>query len=165
MRHSSSSAVPKGSPGTPIRLGIASVRLRALWGTMCPNPGSISILCTAARPSAPGFLPDLIPVDAQEVPGSPTVPTNPEGNGDLELIIKQAGALGLDDKVPGFAQIGEFRTVGSSITLPYCWFSPIDTWDNPSLCAVDSYDLSGDRVRFRSHTYNRPDLVPVAKAL
>jgi hypothetical protein len=90
---------------------------------------------------------------------------NPEGNGDLELIIKQAGALGLDDKVPGFAQIGEFRTVGSSITLPYCWFSPIDTWDNPSLCAVDSYDLSGDRVRFRSHTYNRPDLVPVAKAL
>jgi hypothetical protein len=89
----------------------------------------------------------------------------PEGNGDLEEIIKQAGSFGLDDKVPGFPRIGDLRTEGSLITLPYCWFSPIDTWDNPSLCAVDSYNISGDRVRFRSHTYNRPDLVPVAKAL
>jgi len=39
--------------------------------------------------------------------------------------------------VHGFAQIGEFRAEGSSINLPYCWFSPIDTWDNPSLCAID----------------------------
>jgi hypothetical protein len=90
---------------------------------------------------------------------------NPEGNGDLEQIIKQAGAFGLDTKVPGFAQIGKLRTEGSLITLPYCWFSPIDTWDNPSLCAVDSYDLSDDDARFRSHAYNRPDLVPVAKVL
>jgi len=49
--------------------------------------------------------------------------------------------------------------------LPYCWFSAIDTWDNPSLCAVDTYDVEGDEVRFRSRAYNRPDLVPVAKAL
>jgi len=90
---------------------------------------------------------------------------NPAGNGDLEQIIKQAGSFGLDNKVHGFGQIGEFRTEGSSINLPYCWFSPIDTWDNPSLCAIDRYDLSGDQVRFLSHTYNRPDLVPVAKAI
>jgi hypothetical protein len=89
---------------------------------------------------------------------------NPEGDGDLEQIIKQAGSFGLGP-VSGFPQIGELRTEGSSITLPYCWFSPIDTWDNPSLCAVDQYDLSGDQVRFRAHTYNRPDLVPVAKAI
>jgi hypothetical protein len=89
---------------------------------------------------------------------------NPEGNGDLEQIIKQSGSFGLGE-APSFPQIGGLRTVGSSITLPYCWFSPIDTWDNPSLCAVDRYDLSGDEVRFRSHTYNRPDLVPVAKAI
>ena len=89
---------------------------------------------------------------------------DPEEYGDLEQIIKQSGSFGLD-KVPGFAQIGKLRTEGSLITLPYCWFSLIDTWDNPSLCAVDSYDLSDDDVRFRSHIYNRPDLVPVARAL
>lgn len=84
---------------------------------------------------------------------------------DVEQIVKQEGALGLDDKVKGFEWIGELRTKGSLLTLPYCWFSAIDTWDNPSLCAVDTYDLSGDEVRFRSHTYNRPDLVPIAKAI
>lgn len=90
---------------------------------------------------------------------------DPKGFGDLKQIIKQAGAFGLDDNVSGFPQIGELRTEGLAITLPYCWFSPIDTWDNPSLCAVDTYDLSGDDVRFRSHAYNRPDLLPIAKAL
>jgi hypothetical protein len=48
--------------------------------------------------------------------------------------------------------------------LPYCWFSRIDTWDNPSLCSVDTYDISGDDIRFRSRTHSRPDLVPIAKA-
>jgi hypothetical protein len=90
---------------------------------------------------------------------------NPEGIGSLEQIIHRAGSLGLDDNVPGFPQIGERRTEGSLITLPYCWFSAIDTWDNPSLCAVDTYDLSGDNVKFQSRVYNRPDLVPVAKAI
>jgi hypothetical protein len=61
--------------------------------------------------------------------------------------------------------IGLFRTEGSLVTLPYCWYSAIDTWDNPSLCAVDTYDISGDAVRFRSRTYNRPDLLPIAKAI
>ena len=90
---------------------------------------------------------------------------NPEGEGSLERIIEQTGAWGLDDKVPGFEQIGKLRTEDSLITLPYCWFSPIDTWDNPSLCAVDTYDLSGDNVRFRARSYNRPDLLPIAKAI
>jgi hypothetical protein len=89
----------------------------------------------------------------------------PEGIGNLDQIIKQGGAFGLDDKVPGFPQIGELRSEGPFITLPYCWFSQIDTWDNPSLCAVDTYDLSGDNVKFRARTYNRPDLVPIAKAM
>jgi hypothetical protein len=57
------------------------------------------------------------------------------------------------------------NTEGSLITLPYCWFSAIDTWDNPSLCAVDAYDLSADSVTFRSRAYNRPDLLPIAKAI
>lgn len=89
----------------------------------------------------------------------------PAGSGSLEQIIKLSGAFGLDDKVHGFEQVGELRTEGSAISLPYCWFSAIDTWDNPSLCAVDTYDLSGNDVRFRARSYNRPDLLPIAKAL
>jgi hypothetical protein len=61
--------------------------------------------------------------------------------------------------------IGKLRTEGPRITLPYCWFSRIDTWDNPSLCALDTYDLTGEDVKFRSRVYNRPDLVPIAKAI
>lgn len=90
---------------------------------------------------------------------------NPERIAGLAQIIKQSGAFGLDDKVPGFPQIGDLKTDGPRITIPYCWFSPIDTWDNPSLCAVDTYDLSGDNARFISRVYNRPDLLPVAKAI
>ena len=89
---------------------------------------------------------------------------SPKGIGDFEQIIKLEGAFGPGDE-PEFKQIGELRTKGSLITLPYCLFSPIDTWDNPSLCAIDTYDLSGDDVKFRSRTYNRPDLLPIAKAI
>jgi hypothetical protein len=90
---------------------------------------------------------------------------DPEGTGSLARIIKQEGSFGLDNKVPDFPQIGKLQTDGPLITLPYCSFSAIDTWDNPSLCAVDTYDLSGDEVKFRSRLYNRPDLVPIAKAI
>ena len=90
---------------------------------------------------------------------------NPKGTGQLEPLVEQDGSLGLDAKVPDFEQIGKLQTEGPLITLPYCWFSAIDTWDNPSLCAVDTYDVTGDEVRFRSRTYNRPDLVPVAKVI
>jgi hypothetical protein len=90
---------------------------------------------------------------------------NPERISGLAQIIKQPGALGLDDKVPGFPQIGNLKTEGLRVTLPYCWFSRIDTWDNPSMCALDTYDLSGDNVKFTSRVYNRPDLLPVAKAI
>jgi hypothetical protein len=51
------------------------------------------------------------------------------------------------------------------IKLPYCWFSAIDTWDNPTLCAVDSYDVSGNRVRFVGSVFNLPDLLAVARAI
>jgi hypothetical protein len=89
----------------------------------------------------------------------------PSDRGSFEQIIKESGAFGLDDKTPGFEQIGTLRTSGSLITLPYCRFSGIDTWDNPSLCMVDAYDLSANDVRFRSRAYNRPDLAPIAKAM
>ena len=85
---------------------------------------------------------------------------NPKGLGDLVELI---GIDGSDSEEDPFE--GKLQTSGSVISLPYCWFSPIDTWHNPTLCAVDSYDLSGDRVRFVSRVYNRPDLIPVAKAM
>jgi len=90
---------------------------------------------------------------------------DPRGIGSLSEIIQQGGAFGLDDRVPGFAWIGKLQTQGPLITLPYCSFSGIDTWDNPSLCAVDTYDVAADEVRFESRRYNRPELVPIAKAI
>jgi hypothetical protein len=100
----------------------------------------------------------------------------PRDTGDLDEIIRLEGALSRSDpidehKPPGqialdsFPSIGELATAGSRIKLPYCWFSAIDTWDNPSLCAVNTYDLSGDHVRFVSSVYNRPDLLPITKAI
>lgn len=93
--------------------------------------------------------------------------------GELNQVLKQDGAMGMDEAANGqgptrkdpFAPIGKFEIRGAQLNLPYCWFSPIDWWDNPSLCALDTYDASGDEIRFRSRAYNRPELVPIAKAL
>ena len=89
---------------------------------------------------------------------------NPDGFGSLNEIIRQDQAWGLtvDDPLEG---IGTLETDGPKITLPYCWFSAIDTWDMPTLCAVDSYDVSGDDVHFTGRVYNKPDLLAVAKAI
>lgn len=97
---------------------------------------------------------------------------NPKSDFLLSEAISQIGAEGMDSepeqpptkKVP-FPTVGVLRTKGMQITLPYCQFTQLDTWDNPSLCMVDTYDLSGDSVVFVSRRYNRPDLAPVAKAL
>lgn len=94
-------------------------------------------------------------------------------SGDLEQIIRQEGAFGLFDEPPGqvstmkgaFFSSNSPGTEGSILTLPYCWRSPIDTADHPDLCAVDTYDLSGDDIRFRSRVYNQPDLLPIARAI
>ncbi len=91
----------------------------------------------------------------------------------LVKILQQDGAAGLTDEPLGtkvspkhpFPPIGELKTDDAIVTLPYCWFSAIDTRDKPSMCAVDTYDLSGDAIRFVSERYNRPDLLPVAKAI
>jgi hypothetical protein len=89
---------------------------------------------------------------------------NPDGGGSLNEILSQDQAWGLtvDDPLGG---IGKLDTDGPKITLPYCWFSAIDTWDMPTLCAVDSYDVSGDIVHFTGRVYNKPDLLAVAKAI
>src|SRR6266496_180636 len=103
------------------------------------------------------------------VPGvwaSRTTPASgTQGIGSLEQIIEQEGAFGLDDKVADFPQAGKLGNKGRLVTLPYCWFSSVHAWDNPSLCAVDTYDLSGDDVTLRSRAYNRLDIVPVVKAI
>jgi hypothetical protein len=98
---------------------------------------------------------------------------NPGNGGNLEQILKLEGSMGMDEVANGrkptkkdpFAPVGILHTDGPLITLPFCWFSAIDTWDNPSMCAVDTYDLSKDEIRFRSRTYNRSDLLPIAKAI
>ncbi len=101
---------------------------------------------------------------------------DPQGTGHLDEVIKLEGAASQEDRVDqrqssqaneadSFPPIGELRTTGSLITLPYCWYSAIDTWDNPSLCAVNSYDISADHVRFVGSSTNRPDVAAVAKAI
>jgi len=83
--------------------------------------------------------------------------------GDIVRIIGQAGAWGYPDEVPDFME--KLRTEGPAISLPYCWFSPVDVGNRPSLCGVDTYDVSGDKVKFRDHQYLQPDLAALAKAI
>jgi hypothetical protein len=97
---------------------------------------------------------------------------DPKNSGSLEQIIKQQGdfdqleSAGYPPSPENpFAKIAQFQTEGPLISLRYCWRSAIDQDDNPDMCAVDTYDLSGDDVRFRSREYNRPDLLPIAKAI
>ena len=78
-------------------------------------------------------------------------------------IIKIEGAEGLDEAAS--THVGRLSTTGKIVQLPYCFFSAVDTWDNPTLCAADSFDLSGDESLFGGRVYNRPDLVTVAKAV
>jgi hypothetical protein len=96
--------------------------------------------------------------------------------GQLNEIIKLEGSESqyqyfdepkspLTDPENSFRPIGMLLTKGPILTLPYCWFSALDSWDNPTLCAVDSYDISGDRPRFVQTRINRPDLLPIAKAI
>ena len=88
-------------------------------------------------------------------------------------VLKQDGAFGMDEAADGrgpsakepFWPVGRLVTAGPVLQLPYCLFTGIDTWDNPSLCALDRYDLRGGVIRFLSRRYNRPELVPVAKAM
>ena len=87
-----------------------------------------------------------------------------DGLGYARPVLQQQGALGLDE-VKAFPTIGKLVTDGEVLTLPYCWFSDLDTWDHPSLCAVDSYLLTGDDVVFQARRYNRPDLISLARAL
>jgi hypothetical protein len=95
---------------------------------------------------------------------------NPRGHGELDTVFTIHGAGTQeggppDDLSNSFPPVGVLRTEGPAITLPYCWSSAIDTWDNASLCAADSYDLSGDWVQFKRRVTNRPDLVPIAAAI
>jgi len=96
--------------------------------------------------------------------------------GDLETILHQTGVLsgeGMFDEVqsPGsqathitVPAIGKLETSGKLISLPYCWFSAVDTYVQATLCSVDTYDLSGNTVRFVGRRTNRPDLETIARA-
>ena len=88
---------------------------------------------------------------------------NPDDGQFAREIIKIEGAEGLDEGAS--MHVGTLRTTGKLIQLPYCFFSVVDTWDNPTLCAADSFDLSVDIPLFLGRVYNRPDLVTVAKAV
>jgi hypothetical protein len=124
------------------------------------NPRFLAAISYTGCAGSSGILYDIQEWDPTDVVGP-------------QQIVKQKGAFGMDEapnnskptpKDP-FAPIGKLETKGPIIALPYCWFSAIDTWDNPSICALDTYDLSGDTVKFKTRSHNRPDLLPIAKAI
>jgi hypothetical protein len=86
---------------------------------------------------------------------------NPSSTGDLHEVLSRKGAVSGEV----FPVIGKLETKGPKITLPYCWWSAIDSSVWATLCSVDTYDLSGDYVRFLSTSTNRPDLETVAKVI
>lgn len=88
---------------------------------------------------------------------------SPEAGQLASQIIKIEGAEGLDDSAS--KHVGKLSTTGTIIQLPYCFFSAVDTWDNPTLCAADSFNVLGDVPRFIGRTYNSPDLVVVNNAI
>jgi hypothetical protein len=95
-----------------------------------------------------------------------------KNSGSLEQILKQQGDFDQLESAgyppspdDPFAKIAQLRTEGPLISLRYCWRSSIDQGDNPDMCAVDTYDIAGDQIRFRSREYNLPDLLPIAKAI
>lgn len=89
---------------------------------------------------------------------------NPSGIGSLDTVIERTGVEKRDDDPP-YKAIGELRATGPTITLPYCGNSAVDLYVDALLCSMDTYDLSGDVVRFISSETNRPDLQTVAKVI
>jgi len=89
---------------------------------------------------------------------------NPSDIGSLDTVIERTGVEKRDDDPP-YKAIGKLRATGPTITLPYCENSAVDLYVDALLCSVDTYDLSGDVVRFVSTETNRPDLDTVAKVV
>ena len=90
---------------------------------------------------------------------------NPASVGSLDAILERKGAASRGDYAPKYGPIGKLETSGLIITLPYCEWSAVDLDVDALLCSVDTYNVSGDVVRFVSTQTNRPDLETVAKAI
>jgi len=86
---------------------------------------------------------------------------NPSWIGDLLEVLRRKGAVSGEV----FPAIGKLQTKETRITLPYCWWSSIDSSVWATLCSVDTYDLSRSHVRFLNTKTNRPDLETVAKVI
>lgn len=152
--------IGKGYPNSPNEVPTTSVQVYPLHRGPSGNPRFLASFVISGCAGSWGIRYDLEEWEAKT-------------ERDIAPILKQEGSVGMGDEPIGtkvspkhpFPGIGELKTGGAIVTLPNCWFSAIDTWDNPSMCAVDTYDLSGDTIRFVSERYNRPDLLPVAKAI
>jgi hypothetical protein len=101
---------------------------------------------------------------------------NPADTGNLKTIVHQAGVTtgGTFDELatptaePAHvtaAPATAAQTTGKTIALPYCRHSNVETHGLPLLCDVDTYDVSGDEVRFVSRNTNRPDLNAIARLI
>ena len=60
----------------------------------------------------------------------------------------------------------KFSTVGKTITIPYCWSGALQLGTvSAPICSIDTYDLSGDVVRFLRAENDPEDLAFVARVL
>jgi len=95
----------------------------------------------------------------------------------LKTVLHQSGVISgagtFDEVAKADAEVmhvtaavnGTLQTNGKTVTLPYCRHSTIETHGAPVLCDVDTFDVSGEDVRFVSRTTNRPDLDAIAKLI
>jgi hypothetical protein len=59
----------------------------------------------------------------------------------------------------------KFDTSGKIITIPYCWSGHLLLNVDATICSVDTYDLSGDAVRYVRTENDPEDLAVVAKVI
>jgi hypothetical protein len=78
---------------------------------------------------------------------------------NVQMVMHRERVWPREDVDPS---IWNFKTNGAVITIPYCWHSAVDSWAAAHLCSVDSYDVSGDTLRFVGTKTNYPDLETVA---
>jgi hypothetical protein len=102
---------------------------------------------------------------------------NPADTGNLKTVLHQsgviAGAGAFDELASPNAQPqhvtasvdGTVQITAKTVVLPYCRPSAVETHGGPVLCDVDTYDVSGEDIRFVSRTTNRPDLDAIAKLI
>ena len=83
---------------------------------------------------------------------------DPAWVGTLTPVLRRDST---DSDSDGYSQ----QLSGPVIKIPYCTPTVVDSSLWPQLCSVDTFDLSGDVVKFVGSETNRPDLQVIARVI